>query len=133
MEKLLTSWCRWLVSAVWLNSIPIILLVECQYRDMFGREMEKREEKTRPNSKFSTLSNPNVQGALCKASAHQKGLREFLSEVQNNQSSFEQWIFMIRKDDFPDDTDIGTKSIQKQSLKFELWDEARCLKPVQTT
>ncbi|CAL1152626.1 unnamed protein product [Cladocopium goreaui] len=63
---------------------------------------EKKEEKTRPNSKFSTLSNPKAEGVLCKATAHQKGLREFLGEVQKSHISFEQWIFMIRKEDFPD-------------------------------
>eukprot|EP00435_Cladocopium_sp_Y103_P020841 s840_g5.t1 len=79
--------------------------VECEDRGMFRRaEMEK--EKTRPNSKFSTLSNPNAEGVLCRATAHQEGLLEFLLEVQKNHISFEQWIYMIRKEDFPD-TDIG--------------------------
>ena len=73
---------------------------------------EKREERTRPNSKFSTLSNPKAKVELCKASAHQKALREFLSQVQKSPFPFEQFIFRIRKDDFPD-TDIGTKSQSK--------------------
>ena len=107
-------------------------LVGCQDRGMSGRaEMEeKKEEKTRPNSKFSTLSNPKAEGVLCKATAHQKGLREFLGEVQKSHISFEQWIFMIRKEDFPD---AGTKSkawIVGQSQLFDV--VCNSLKQLQT-